>query len=121
MSRSSTVIHARIGVPWPRSKGRASPGADGGGLAPEEFRSAVAEAVVATIGEFVGVAIEGAVAALHRLHAKGVAGAEGADPTAPVPHPLPKAHSQQQPIGFGHGAGSGHLAGAADRVGRRWW
>ena len=42
-----------------------------------------AEALVAAEGQFVGPAVEGAVAALHRLDAERVAGAQGADGDGP--------------------------------------
>ena len=45
-------------------------------LAPDQFRTTGAEALVAAVNEVVGMAVERAVAAFHRLHAKGIADAE---------------------------------------------
>jgi hypothetical protein len=52
---------------------------NGRGLAPKERGAPGAEAFVAAIGQLIGPAIEGAVAAFHRLDAQGIAGAEGSD------------------------------------------
>src|SRR5207253_25184 len=52
---------------------------DGGRLAPDQLGAAAAEAAITAVGQFVGPAIEGAVAAFHRLHTESVAGAQRAD------------------------------------------
>lgn len=52
---------------------------NGGSLAPQELGTAGAEPLVAAIGQLVGLAVEGAVTAFHRLDAQGVAGGQRAD------------------------------------------
>src|SRR5262249_7808909 len=52
---------------------------DRGGLAPDQLGAAGAEAPIAAEGQLVRAAVEGAVAAFHRLDAQGVAGAQRAD------------------------------------------
>src|SRR5207237_682871 len=54
-----------------------------GGLAPDQLRAAGAEAAVAAVGQLVGPAVRGAVAALHRLDAERVAGPQRADVDGP--------------------------------------
>src|SRR5262249_47035184 len=48
-------------------------------LAPDQLGPTSAETAVATEGQFVGSAVEGAIAAFHRLDAQGVAGSQRTD------------------------------------------
>ena len=76
-------------------------GDDGGGLAPDEFRAAVAEATIATERQLAGMAVVGGVAAFHRVDRQAVADVTAADGDRPGERLEVVAQAEVEPQGPG--------------------